>query len=83
LAEGDLSERAAELARLGYGSNRARVSQIMSLLSLAPDLQERPLFLLRTERGRDPIQMRHLLPVAQVPDWKIQRQLWGVVASRG
>ena len=65
----------AELARLGQVS-RARVSQIMSLLSLAPDLQEQVLFLPRTERGRDPIQMRHLLPIAQVPDWKIQRQLW-------
>jgi hypothetical protein len=65
----------AELARLGRVS-RARISQVMSLLSLAPDLQEAVLFLPRTERGRDPIQMRHLLPIAQVPDWKIQRQLW-------
>jgi hypothetical protein len=65
----------AELARLGWVS-RARISQIMSLLSLAPDLQEQVLFLPRTERGRDPIQMRHLLPIAQVADWKIQRQLW-------
>ena len=65
----------AALARLGWVS-RARISQIMSLLSLAPDLQERVLFLPRTERGRDPIQMRHLLPIAQVADWKVQRQLW-------
>ena len=65
----------AELARLGCVS-RARISQIMSLLCLAPDLQEEVLFLPRTERGRDPIQMRHLLPIAQVADWKIQRQLW-------
>jgi hypothetical protein len=65
----------AELARLGRVS-RARISQIMSLLSLAPDLQEAVLFLPRTERGRDPIQMRHLLPIAQVADWKLQRQLW-------
>ena len=65
----------AELARLGRVS-RARVSQIMSLLSLAPDLQEQVLFLPRTECGRDPIQMRHLPPIAQVADWKLQRQLW-------
>ena len=56
---------------------------VMSLLSLAPDLQEQVLFLPRTERGRDTIQMRHLLPIAQVPDWKIQRQLWGALTSRG
>jgi hypothetical protein len=72
----------AELARLGRVS-RARISQIMSLLSLAPDLQEEVRFLPRTERGRDPIQMRHLLPIAQVADWKIQRQLWGDLASYG
>ena len=65
----------AELARLGRVS-RARISEIMSLLSLAPDLQEQILFLPRTERGRDPIQMRHLLPIAQIADWKVQRQLW-------
>jgi hypothetical protein len=71
---GEVADYAA-LARLGWVS-RARISQIMSLLSLAPDLQERVLFLPRTERGRDPIQMRHLLPIAQVADWKVQRQLW-------
>jgi hypothetical protein len=71
----------AELARLGRVS-RARISQIMSLLSLASDVQEAVLFLPRTERGRDTIQMRHLLPIAQVPDWKVQRQLWAALASR-
>jgi hypothetical protein len=79
--KGEVADYAA-LARLGRVS-RARISQIMSLLSLAPDLQEQILFLPRTERGRDPIQMRHLLPIAQVPDWKIQRQLWTALASRG
>jgi hypothetical protein len=72
----------AELARLGCVS-RARISQIMTLLSLAPELQEEILFLPRTERGRDPIQMRHLLPIAQVPDWKVQRQLWAGLANGG
>jgi hypothetical protein len=70
----------SELARLGRVT-RARISQIMSLLSLAPDLQEQVLFLPRTERGRDPIQMRHLLPIAQVADWKIQPQLWAALNS--
>jgi hypothetical protein len=67
-----------ELARLGRVS-RARISQIMSLLGLAPDLQEQVLFLPRTEHGRDPIQMRHILPVAHVADWKVQRQLWAAL----
>jgi hypothetical protein len=77
---GEVADYAA-LARLGWVS-RARISQIMSLLSLAPDLQEQVLFLPRTQRGRDPIQMRHLLPIAQVPDWKVQRQLWAALGNR-
>src|SRR5436190_12755690 len=40
----------AELARLGHVS-RARVTQIMNLLHLAPDIQEELLFLPRIERG--------------------------------
>ena len=55
---------------------RARISQIMSLLYLAPDLQEQVLFLPRTERGRDPIILHDLLPIAAAADWKKQRRLW-------
>ena len=65
----------AALARLGHVS-RARVTQIMNLLCLAPDLQEALLFLPRTERGRDPIVLRDLQPIAAVLDWREQRRLW-------
>jgi hypothetical protein len=65
----------AELARLGHVS-RARVSQIMNLLLLAPDLQESLLFLPRTTSGRDPIHLRQLLPLTAVSDWRQQRALW-------
>jgi hypothetical protein len=65
----------ADLGRLGRVT-RARVSQIMSLLYLAPDIQEAILFLPPTSRGRDRLQMRHLLPIAAVPDWRKQRRLW-------
>src|SRR5262249_57838023 len=41
----------AAAARLGHVS-RARLSQILSLLNLAPDLQEQLLFLQRAARGR-------------------------------
>jgi hypothetical protein len=81
LRRGEVTDYSA-LARLGRVT-RARISQIMSLLSLAPDLQEQVLFLPRTERGRDPIQMRHLLPIAQMADWKIQRQLWAALKGCG
>jgi hypothetical protein len=65
----------AELARLGQVTP-ARISQIMALLTLAPDLQEQILFLPRTVRGRDPIQMYDLLPLTTVLDWRVQRRLW-------
>jgi hypothetical protein len=55
---------------------RARISQIVNLVNLAPDLQEALLFLPRTERGRDPIHLRLLQPIASSIDWKKQRRLW-------
>jgi len=65
----------ADLARLGYVT-RARVTQIMNLLNLAPDIQEAILFLPLVEDGRDPITERHLRPLAAAPDWRIQREQW-------
>jgi hypothetical protein len=65
----------AEVAALGH-LTRARVSQIMNLLNLAPDLQEAVLFLPRTQRGSDPIILRELQPIASVLDWRKQRVLW-------
>ncbi len=71
----------SELARLGRVT-RARISQIMNLRSLAPDLQEEVLFLPRTQRGCDLVQLRHLLPIAQVAVGQIQRQLWATLPGR-
>jgi hypothetical protein len=65
----------AELARVGHVS-RARVTQILNLLSLAPDIQEQILFLPAVERGRDPISERDLRPIAAVLDWRKQRRMW-------
>jgi integrase len=65
----------ATLAQLAHVS-RARISQILNLLLLAPDIQEAVLFLPRTERGRDPIHLRQLQPLAAVLDWQQQRRLW-------
>jgi hypothetical protein len=64
-----------EVASLGHVT-RARVSQIMNLLNLAPDLQEAILFLPRTERGRDRIHLRHLQPISCTFDWRKQRRQW-------
>jgi hypothetical protein len=54
----------------------AMMSQILNLLVLAPDIQEALLFLPRTLRGRDPIHLRQLQPLAAVLDWEQQRNLW-------
>ena len=64
-----------ELATVGHVT-RARVSQIASLLHLAPDLQEALLFLPLTGRGRDPIILADLMPIAAAFDWRKQRRLW-------
>jgi hypothetical protein len=65
----------AELAALGQVS-RARITQIMNLLLLAPDIQEQLLFATSPERGRDPISLQQLQPLARIPDWGEQRRLW-------
>jgi len=65
----------AELAELGHVS-RARISQIMNLLLLAPDIQEQILFLPRTRNGRDPLNLALLQPIALSPDWGRQRRRW-------
>jgi hypothetical protein len=74
LAEGVLASR-AELAALGRVT-RARVSQILNLLNLAPDLQETLLFLPRTLGRRDALILRQLQPIASTLDWGEQRRLW-------
>lgn len=74
IREGEITDQ-AELARLGQVS-RARVTQIMNLLLLAPDIQEEILFLPRTLAGRDPIRERHVRPLTAVLDWRKQRRLW-------
>jgi hypothetical protein len=65
----------AEIARLGQVT-RARVTQIMNLLLLAPDIQEEILFLPRTQHGRDPIREIMVRPIAAVPGWREQRRMW-------
>ena len=71
----------AGLARLGHVS-RARVTQIMNLNFLAPDIQEDLLFLPRVERGRDPIREHAIRPIAAMFDWRKQRKEWRRFASQ-
>ena len=62
----------SELARLG-NVTRARMTQIMNLLMLAPALQEELLFLPRVEEGRVEVCLRELQRAAGVVAWKGQR----------
>lgn len=70
----------ADLARLGHVT-RARLTQIMNLLSLAPDIQEAILFLPATERGRESVTERDLRPIAALADWRMQRRMWSDLTS--
>jgi hypothetical protein len=65
----------SELAKLGHVT-RARITQILNLLLLAPDIQEQILFLSPTNRGRDPIGLAQLQPITRVLDWNQQKRLW-------
>ena len=65
----------ATAARLGHIS-RARMSQILALLNLAPDLQEQVLFLQRPSRGRAGPVLRQVLQGAAALDWDEQRRRW-------
>lgn len=57
----------ADLARLGYVT-RARLTQIMNLLLLAPDLQEQLLFSATT------VEERSLRNVVKLVEWREQRR---------
>ena len=65
----------AELARAGYVS-RARMSQIMNLANLAPDIQEEILFLPKASAARFPLTETRLRKIACQPLWDRQRAEW-------
>ncbi len=68
-------ENQAEIARLAMIS-RARVTQIMNLLNLAPELQEEILFLPRVMSGKDRVHLKGVLPISVKPIWSNQTKLW-------
>ena len=67
----------AELARLGRVT-RARMTQIMKLLHLAPDIQEQILFLPNI-RG---LNERNLRPLVRRTDWDEQRPMFEKIMNR-
>ena len=65
----------ADLARLGHVT-RARVTQIMNLRLLAPEIQEELLLDEKNCDDRAPIQLKSLQFIATAFSWRTQRKLW-------
>lgn len=74
IASGAMADQ-AEIARAGC-ITRARATQIMNLLHLAPDIQEAILSLPPVTEGRDPVTERDVRQIAGETDWGRQRELW-------
>jgi hypothetical protein len=71
----------ADLARLGCIS-RERISQIMMLAWLAPDIQQEVLSLPKTPGGRFRVSETSLRSIAQIYTWDDQRTRWNeIIAS--
>jgi hypothetical protein len=72
----DNQSQLAALARV----TRARVSQIMNLLNLAPDIQD-ALLHLHSVAGRAPVILAQLQPIASTLAWPEQRRQWQALLS--
>jgi hypothetical protein len=79
LRTGEVSDL-TELARLGHVT-QPRMSQILNLTLLAPDIQEALLFLPRVESGKPPIHEKMLRPVVAEISWRRQREAWSTIVS--
>jgi len=71
----------SELARLGHVS-RARLTQIMNLVLLAPDIQEELLFLMVDDPLAARIRLRQLQPIVALVDWSQQRAAWAQLKAK-
>ena len=69
------------LADIGHVS-RARITQIVNLTLLAPDIQEAILFLPNIKHGPERITERDLRLLAAEPDWGRQREMWAELYCR-
>lgn len=68
-------ENQSALARLLHVT-QPRLTQIMNLTLLAPDIQEQLLYLQSATHGREPIHEKVLRPIVAMLDWKTQRAMW-------
>jgi hypothetical protein len=73
-------ESRADAAR-DLGLTPARLTQLLDLTLLAPDLQEELLFLEAVD-GREPVSERALRAVARRVGWPEQRAVWAGLRAR-
>jgi hypothetical protein len=57
----------------------ARITQIMNLLVLAPDIQEEILFMPFVTKGSAPVTERDLRPLLKTLVWSEQRERWATI----
>ena len=79
LRSGIVSDQ-SELARLAQVT-QPRMTQIMNLMHLAPDIQEQMLFLPLVTSGRDRLHEKKLRRIVAENNWKIQRQYFSQIIS--
>ena len=70
-----------QLAEIGRIS-QPRMTQIMSLLNLAPDIQEELLYLPEVMLGKATIHEKLLRPLTREMDWRVQRRMWARIRDR-
>ncbi len=80
IERGEYCDRAEVARELGF--SRARISQLLDLTLLAPDIQERVLALEAID-GREPLTERALREVVPHESWVEQRHAWDHVRSAG
>lgn len=73
LDSGEVDDQATLARRLGF--SRARVTQLLDLLLLAPDIQEEILFT-QVPPGRDPVTEHGLREAVRASLWAEQREIW-------
>ncbi len=79
IALGEYKDRAEAARQLGL--TRARITQLMDLLLLAPNIQEEVLGLERID-GVEPLSERKLRPIAKTLSWAEQRTAWANLGSQ-
>ena len=70
---GEYRDRADLARQLGF--TRARISQLLNLILLAPKIQERILFM-EAVNGVEPVRERNIRSILHSSSWSMQRREW-------